>query len=165
MELVSRALAAQVAAETGIEVKPVGRLDEGTHASDAIVTCTTARAPFLGVEHVRPGTFVAAVGADNPAKSEIKPALMKTATVVVDVLRQAIFMGDLNHAIRAGSMTAEDVHAELGQLVSGKKRGRRNADEITIFDSTGTGIQDVAAAARAYELARERGLGLRCSLA
>src|SRR5215813_2186938 len=162
---ISGEFAARMAAETGVEVKPVSRLEEATHASDAIVTCTTAHDPFLGVEHVRPGTFVAAVGADNPAKNEIKPALMRTATVVVDVLKQAIFMGDLNHAIKAGGMTAEDVHAELGQLVSGSKRGRQSADEITIFDSTGTGIQDVAAAARAYELARERGLGLRCSLA
>jgi ornithine cyclodeaminase/alanine dehydrogenase-like protein (mu-crystallin family) len=84
---------------------------------------------------------------------------MATATVVVDVLKQAVFMGDLNHAIRAGTMTGEAVHAELGSLVTGKKPGRRNAEEITLFDSTGVGIQDVAAAAHAYEIARERGLG------
>jgi alanine dehydrogenase len=161
---VSRAFATRMAAETGMEVKPVSCLDEETRASDVIVTCTTSREPFLGIEDVRPGTFVAAVGADNPAKSEIKPELMASATVVVDVLKQAVFMGDVNHAIRAGTMTAEDVHAELGSLVSGDKPGRRNADEITIFDSTGTGIQDVAAAARAYEVARDRGLGLRYNL-
>jgi ornithine cyclodeaminase/alanine dehydrogenase-like protein (mu-crystallin family) len=68
-------------------------------------------------------------------------------------------MGDLNHAIRAGTMTEEAVHAELGWLVTGKKPGRRNADEITLFDSTEVGVQDVAAAAHAYEIARERGLG------
>jgi alanine dehydrogenase len=162
---VSRAFATRTAAETGMEVKPVSRFDEATRASDVIVTCTTSREPFLGIEDVRPGTFVAALGADNPAKSEIKSALMASATVVVDMLKQAVFMGDVNHAIRAGAMTAEDVHAELGSLVSGNKPGRRNADEIMIFDSTGTGIQDVAAAARAYELARDRGLGLRCNLA
>jgi ornithine cyclodeaminase/alanine dehydrogenase-like protein (mu-crystallin family) len=162
---VSRAFATRTAAEAGMEVKPVSRLDEATRASDVIVTCTTSREPFLGIEDVRPGTFVAAVGADNPAKNEIKPELMASATVVVDMLKQAVFIGDVNHAIRAGAMTAEDVHAELGSLVSGNKPGRRNAGEITIFDSTGTGIQDVAAAARAYELARDRGLGLRCNLA
>jgi alanine dehydrogenase len=129
-------------------------------SSDVIVTCTSARKPFLGIDDVRPGTFVAAIGADNPAKSEIEPAMAK-ATVVVDVLEQAISMGDLHHAIRAGAMTANDVHAELGSLICGHKPGRRNAEEITLFDSTGTGIQDVAAAARAYELARERGLGVR----
>lgn len=151
-------------AETGIAIQAVDDLGAATRASDAIVTCTTAREPFLGQEHVRPGTFVAAIGADNPAKSELKPELMANATVVVDVLEQASFMGDLHHAIAAGAMTAADVHAELGVLVTGDKPGRREPEEITIFDSTGTGIQDVAAASRAYELARERGVGLACAL-
>ena len=162
---VARAFAARIHNDIGIKVEPVERLDNAARLSDAIVTCTSAKEPFLGVEDVRAGTFIAAVGADNPAKSEIKPELMAKATVVVDVFAQAVFMGDLHHAIIAGAMTADRVHAELGQVMSGEKPGRRNADEITIFDSTGTGIQDVAAAARAYELARERGLGLRCDLA
>ena len=160
----ARAFARRMAAETGIAVEAVDELGEATRASDAIVTCTTAREPFLGLEHVRPGTFVAAVGADNPAKSELEPELMAGATVVVDVLEQALSMGDLHHAVAAGVMTAADVHAELGRLVSGEKPGRGSADEITIFDSTGTGIQDAAAAARAYELARDRGVGLVCGL-
>jgi alanine dehydrogenase len=156
--------AARMTTETGIEVQAVDHLVEATRASDAIVTCTSAREPFLGIEHVRPGTFVAAVGADSPAKSEIKPELMAKATVVVDVLAQASFMGDLHHAIDAGTMTAADVHAELGSVVSGHTLGRQNSEEITIFDSTGTGIQDVAAASRAYELARDRGVGFLSGL-
>jgi ornithine cyclodeaminase/alanine dehydrogenase-like protein (mu-crystallin family) len=160
----ARAFARRMATETGIAVHAVDELGEVTRASDAIVTCTTARAPFLGLEHVRPGTFIAAVGADNPDKSELKPELMANATVVVDVLEQALFMGDLHHAIDAGAMTVARVHAELGALANGEKPGRRSADEITIFDSTGTGIQDVAAASRAYELAKHRGVGLACAL-
>ena len=160
----ARAFARRMTAETGIAVQAVDDLGAATRASDTIVTCTTAREPFLGQEHVRPGTFVAAIGADNPAKSELKPELMANATVVVDVLEQASFMGDLHHAIAAGAMTAADVHAELGALVTGDKPGRREPEEITIFDSTGTGIQDVAAASRAYELARDRGVGLACAL-
>ena len=73
-------------------------------------------------------------------------------------------MGDLHHAVAAGRMTAAGVHAELGQLVTGVKPGRRHGDEVTIFDSTGTGIQDVAAASRAYELALRQGAGLACAL-
>jgi ornithine cyclodeaminase/alanine dehydrogenase len=160
----ARAFAKRMVGETGLEVHAADDLAEATRASDAIVTCTSAREPFLGVEHVRPGTFVAAVGADSPAKSEIKPELMARATVVADVLAQAARMGDLHHAIAAGAMTIADVYAELGRLVSGEVAGRRHAEEITLFDSTGTGIQDVAAAARAYELARERGVGLACTL-
>jgi alanine dehydrogenase len=161
---VARGFALRMTEETGIAVEAVDDLGTATRASDAIVTCTTARAPFLGVDHVRPGTFVAAIGADNPAKSELTPELMARATVVVDVLEQALLIGDLHHAVAAGSMTAADVHAELGQLVTGLRRGRRNADEITVFDSTGTGIQDVAAASRAYELALTQGAGLACAL-
>jgi ornithine cyclodeaminase/alanine dehydrogenase-like protein (mu-crystallin family) len=156
---------AEMAAELEIDVTAIDHLREGTLVSDAIVTCTSSRTPFLGLEDVRPGTFVAAVGADNPQKSEIKPELMAKAAVIVDVLQQSIVMGDMHHAINAGVMTPSDVRAELGTLIAQHRPGRLTDDEITIFDSSGTGVQDVAAAARAYELARDRGLGLICALA
>lgn len=152
-------------AELGITVTAIDDLREGTLVSDAIVTCTSSHKPFLGFEDVRPGTFVAAVGADNPQKSEIKPELMAKAAVIVDVLQQSIVMGDMHHAINAGVMTPSDVRAELGTLIAQHRPGRLADDEITIFDSSGTGVQDVAAAARAYELARNRDLGLICALA
>jgi alanine dehydrogenase len=161
----SRRFSVQMAAELGIDVTAIDDLREGTLVSDAIVTCTSARTPFLGLEDVRPGTFVAAVGADNPQKSEIRPELMAKAVVIVDVLEQSIVMGDIHHAINAGVMTPSDVRAELGTLIAQQRSGRLADDEITIFDSSGTGIQDVAAAARAYELAQDRGLGLICKLA
>src|SRR5215470_15006004 len=87
--------------------------------SDAIVSCTPAGVPFLGLDDVPAGGFVAAVGADSPAKSEIKPELMARAIVVVDVLDQAVVMGDLQHAVAAGVMRTQDVHAELGQVIAG----------------------------------------------
>ena len=161
----SRRFSAEMAAELGIDVTAIDDLHEGTLVSDAIVTRTSSRTPFLGLEDVRPGTFVAAVGADNPQKSEIKPELMAKAAVIVDVLQQSIVMGDMHHAINAGVMTPSDVRAELGILIAQQRPGRLADDEITIFDSSGTGVQDVAAAARAYELARDRGLGLICALA
>ena len=160
----ARRFASQTSTDLGVPVTPVEILREATLASDVIVTCTSSRIPFLGVEDVRPGTFVAAVGADNPQKSEIKPELMADAAVVVDVLAQSIVMGDMHHAIKAGVMKPSDVRAELGALISQGRPGRLSDDEITIFDSSGTGVQDVAAAARAYELAEDRGLGRRCSL-
>ena len=116
------------------------------------------------MDHVKPGTFVAAIGADNPEKSEIAPDLMARAKVVADIVTQCAVMGDLHHAIRAGAMTVETVHAELGELITAKRSGRTSDGEITIFDSSGTGIQDVAAAARAYELARKSGAGSRVRL-
>jgi len=139
-------------------------LQAATRDADVIVTCTTARSPFLDLVHVAPGSFVAAVGADAPGKNEITPRLMALARVVADVLDQALAMGDLRHAVAAGAMGASDVHAELAQLVCGRAPGRIGADEIWLFDSTGSGIQDVAAAAMAYERARAAGSGMAVRL-
>jgi ornithine cyclodeaminase/alanine dehydrogenase-like protein (mu-crystallin family) len=124
-------------------------------ASDIIVTCTPARQHFLGPAQVRPGSFIAAVGADNPEKQEIDPALMGQATVVVDNLDQCKTIGDLHHAIEAGVMSAGQVAADLGGVVAGKHPGRRTREEIIVFDSTGTALQDVAAAAIVYQRALE----------
>ena len=155
--------AAEVAAQ-GLAVDIAASLRAATLESDVIVTCTTAHAPYLGIEDVRGGTFIAAIGADNPEKSEIEPALMARVRVVTDVTSLCAVMGDLHHAIKAGAMTQAGVHAELGGLVAGRLPGRSSRDDITLFDGCGVGIQDVAAAARAYELARERGSGVRIAL-
>jgi ornithine cyclodeaminase/alanine dehydrogenase-like protein (mu-crystallin family) len=127
---------------------------------DAIATCTTATSAFLDETMVRPGTFIAAVGADSPHKSEIAPSLTARALVVADVLEQCAIMGDLRLAFASGLMSRGDVHAELGTLVAGRKPGRTSDTQITLFDSTGTALQDVAAAAAIHERAsRIAGLG------
>jgi ornithine cyclodeaminase/alanine dehydrogenase-like protein (mu-crystallin family) len=79
--------------------------------------------------------------------------------VVVDVLAQCAEIGELQHVLAAGLMTREQVHAELGEVVSGRRPGRTRSDEITIFDSSGTALQDVAAAMAVYEKARATGRG------
>jgi ornithine cyclodeaminase/alanine dehydrogenase-like protein (mu-crystallin family) len=142
-----------------IDVTAVPEGDDATRSSGVIVTATTSRAPFLTPEMVSPGTFVAAVGADSPEKSELAPELMAQATIVVDILAQAATMGDLHHALAAGRVTLADVHAELGDLVVGRKVGRTTPDEITVFDSTGAALQDVASAAWIYERAIASGTG------
>ena len=120
-------------------------------SAEIIACCTTAREPYLFAGMVAPGAFVAAVGADSPDKSELGPDLMAAATIVTDVVAQCAEMGDLHHAIAAVAVTQADVHAELGEVLAGTRPGRTSADEIIIFDSTGTGSQDVAAAAAIYE--------------
>lgn len=149
--------ARELAAELAIPVIAVANLSEAARQSDVCVTCTTSRKPLLSLADVRPGTFVAAVGADNPEKQELHPALMAGSKVVVDLTEQCASIGDLHHAIAAGAMKKSDVHAELGEIVAGKKPGRTSAEEIIIFDSTGMALQDVAAAARVYEKAATRG--------
>ncbi len=146
--------ASAFSARFGAEV--ADNLAEAARASDIIVTCTTATRSFITREIIRPGAFIAAVGADNENKQEIDPALLAQAKVVTDLTEQAARIGDLHHAIEAGVMSAADVHAELGEVIAGRKRARESADEIMVFDSTGTGLQDVAAAIAVYERALEQ---------
>jgi alanine dehydrogenase len=133
--------------------------------SDICVTCTPSQQPILGADDVRAGTFVAAVGADNPHKQELHPALMAKSKIVCDILEQCAVMGDLHHALAAGMVSRSDVHAELGEIVAGKKPGRTSEEEITIFDSTGIALEDVAAAAVVYEKAQRLGAGIRLNSA
>lgn len=137
----------------GLEVTATLTVRDATWQSDIVVTATSAQTPFLTTECVSPGTFVAAVGADSPHKNELTADLLAHSKIVVDALAQCVVMGDLHHAIDAGLVTAADVHAELGDLVTGRKPGRTNREEITVFDSTGVAIEDVASAAWAYQCA------------
>jgi ornithine cyclodeaminase/alanine dehydrogenase-like protein (mu-crystallin family) len=142
--------AAVASAELGTAFEPVADLAQAVGACRIIVTCTTARRYFIVREMVRPGTFIAAVGADSENKQEIDPRLLAAAKVVTDLTAQAAAIGDLHHALAAGAMTTENVHAELAEVVAGLRPGRTSDEEMTVFDSTGTGLQDVAAAIAAY---------------
>jgi alanine dehydrogenase len=152
--------AATMSRAVGVDVRPSRDLARAIATSDVCVTCTTARRALVGREHVRPGTFVAAVGADNPEKQEIDPRLLASSTVVVDDVEQCATIGDLHHALAAGLMTRADVYAELGEIVADRKPGRVADDQTIVFDSTGTALQDVAAAALVYERAVVAGRGM-----
>lgn len=138
-----------------------GEVVDGLRDADIIVTCTPSRRAFLG--SARPGTFIAAVGADSSEKQELEPALMAASAVIVDDLAQCASFGDLRGAIAAGMMTERDVRGTLSEVVSGTA-GRRSEEEVVIFDSTGTAIQDVAAAAIVYERALAAGAGTRVTM-
>ena len=149
----AREFAEDLGRELNIEIAVAENLRSAVRLSDICVTCTTSREHLLGPEDVPPGMFIAAVGADNPVKQELSPALMAANKVVSDVTEQCAAIGDLHHAIVAQVMKAGDVHAELGEVVAGRKSGRTSPEEITIFDSTGMALQDVAGAALVYEKA------------
>jgi alanine dehydrogenase len=129
--------------------------------SDIVVTCTPSRTPIVNTEDVAPGTFIAAVGCDSEDKSEIHPQLISSSKVVCDFTEQSATFGDLHHAIEQGLVTKSHVYAELGQIIAGQRRGRENDHELIVFDSTGTALQDVAAASIVYEKALASGLGTR----
>ncbi|HEY8256579.1 MAG TPA: ornithine cyclodeaminase family protein [Gemmatimonadales bacterium] len=150
--------------ELDVDVRVVPGPDAAARETSIWVTCTPARRWYLGRRHVAAGAFVAAVGADNPEKQEIEPELLAASAVVADVLDQCLSIGDLHHAIAAGTMRREDVRAELAEVVSGSKKGRQSAHEVIVFDSTGTALEDVAAAALVYERAVLEGAGIAVAL-
>ena len=125
----------------------------------------TARTAILDIHHLHPGLFIAAVGADNPEKQELTPALLAKTKIVADILEQAATMGDLHHALKTGAVRREDVHGELADVICGRVRGRTSDDETFVFDSTGTALQDVAVSSIAVQRAMQRGTGIEIAFA
>jgi alanine dehydrogenase len=157
--------AGELAKELRIKIEAVADPGDAITRSDICVTCTPSDRFFLRLEYVAPGTFVAAVGADSETKQELEPALLSNNKVVVDILDQCASIGELHHALAAGVITKQDVHAELGEVIAGVKPGRTSADEIIVFDSTGMALQDVIATAAVYEKALNEGGGAVVNLA
>lgn len=153
--------AEEMSSELHLAVRPKDELGRAVRQSDICITCTPAKRFLIRREDVPPGMFVAGVGADNPEKQELDPKLFAGSKVVVDSLEQCATIGDLHHALAAGCATRQAVHAEISQIVAGRKPGRTSRDEIIVFDSTGTALQDVAAAAAVYEGALATGRGQR----
>ena len=151
-------------ATTTCAVTPAPSARGAAEGADICVTCTTSKSAILTDDMGLKGCFIAAVGADNPGKQEIAPALMRRARILVDDFDACASGGDLNHALREGALGKEQVHADLADLAAGLKLGRASADELVIFDSSGSGVQDVAAAWAAYREASRTGIGVRFDL-
>jgi ornithine cyclodeaminase/alanine dehydrogenase len=155
------AFADDLSSELKIRIQAISEFSSSLAASDICVTCTPSTRYFIHAKDVPAGMFIAAVGADNPEKQELDPQLLASNKVVVDVLEQAATIGDLHHALEKGMLQRSKVHAELGEIVAGRKSGRTSREEITIFDSTGMALQDVASAIEVYEKALQAGVGVR----
>jgi len=141
---------AQHAATTyGIEAS-VSSIEDGVGAADVVTTATPARVPVVMKRFLRPGTHINAIGADAPGKQELELSILHEAKIVVDDWVQSSHGGEINVAFSRGLIGRQDIHADIGEVVTGKKPGRESADEITIFDSTGLAIQDCACAAHVY---------------
>jgi ornithine cyclodeaminase/alanine dehydrogenase-like protein (mu-crystallin family) len=159
-----RAFIREMGPETGLDIEPAEDLADVFPDCDIAVTCTPAREILVTANDIRPGQFIAAVGADSEGKQELDSGVLRSSLVVADIARQAARMGELQHALAAGLMGIGDLHAELGQLITGARPGRSSDDQIFVFDSTGTAVQDVAAAAAVYERARTTRRGRELSL-
>ncbi|VVB73098.1 Alanine dehydrogenase [uncultured archaeon] len=131
---------------------------------DILVTTTPSRHPVVMESWVRPGTHINAIGADAAGKQELESSLTKKAKVVVDDMAQARHSGEVNVPISKGELRPEDIYAQIGEVLAGRKPGRVSDKEITIFDSTGLGIQDVASGFVVYERALKTGKGMHLKL-
>jgi alanine dehydrogenase len=148
---------AEVAAEAGLPFESVSL--EGMRAADVIITITSAFAPSLLAEHVSPGTHIACMGTDTKGKQEVEAALLAHATVFTDEIAQSISIGEAQHAVAQG-LIRQDAIVELGAVINGTHIGRSTTDEITLFDGTGVGLQDLAVAAKVVDLAVQQGAAI-----
>lgn len=132
---------------------------EAMREADIAISTTPSREYYLDRSMVRPGMHIVAVGADMAGKNEWDPEVFRGAKIVNDSIAQCVSRGETRNAIVAGVIKETDIYAEIGQLLGGEKPLRENDGEITIFDTTGMGIQDNVTAVMVYEIAREKGLG------
>ncbi len=129
--------------------------------SDILVTTTPSREPVVKSEWISEGTHINAIGADAPGKEELDPAILKRAKVVVDDIPQASHSGEVNVPISKKLLSVKDICCELGEVVAGRKKARTADSDITVFDSTGLAIQDVATADIVYRKALAGKIGVR----
>ncbi len=153
---------ADTAAELGLPFEAVDLAGLGAQA-DVIITVTSSTAPSLMDTHVRPGTHLACMGTDTRGKQEVEAALFARARVFTDEVAQSVAIGEAQHAVAAGLIAEADI-TPIGAVINGTAPGRRADDEITLFDGTGVGLQDLAAAEVAVQRAVERGLASEVAL-
>lgn len=151
-----------VAEEAGIPFESVER-EELCKQADVIITITSAFEPLLMKDWIKPGTHIACMGTDTVGKQEVDAALIASATVFTDEIAQSISLGEAQHAIKSGAIKESDI-TTLGDVINGDHPGRRSDDEITLFDGTGVGLQDLAVASAAARLAVEKGEAQHISL-
>ena len=136
-----------------IALRAVATVRDAVADAAIIVTITPSRRPLIKRAWVAPGTHINAIGADAPGKEELDPALLAAARVVVDDRAQAMHAGEINVPVRRGQFRPSQIHATLGDILAGRRPGRRTPRDITIFDSTGLAIHDVALARAVYQRA------------
>jgi len=141
-----------------IDINPVDTVTEAVKNSDIVTTVTPSRKPIVNLRNISRGTHLNAIGADAKGKEELDPLILKNSKIVIDDWEQASHSGEVNVPLEKGIISKDDIYATLGEIVTGKK-GRTNDEEITVFDSTGLIIQDLALAYLAYKLCKDENMG------
>jgi alanine dehydrogenase len=143
----------------GLKVAVVEDMALAVTDQDIVVTTTPSTSPLVRREWVRPGTHINAVGADSPGKQELAPGILTAAKIIVDDWAQAKDIGEINVPLARGELPPEQIYGTLGEVVTGKKPGRTDPREITVFDATGLAIQDLALGLAIFRRAKEMGIG------
>ncbi len=148
----------KLASDLNLPFESVSLDDLGAQA-DVIISIISSQSAVLKHAQVKPGTHIACMGTDTKGKQEVESALVARATVFTDEIAQSISIGEAQHAIANGSLNASAI-TELGAVINGDHAGRSSDDEITLFDGTGVGLQDLAVASKVVDLAIERGVAI-----
>ena len=133
----------KMSAELGYAFTPCSSAEDAVRNADVVFTQTPGGEWVLDLKWLKPHALIIASGSDQPTKNEIPPAVMKKARVVTDITAQCLRVGELRSAVEAGVMKETDVHAQLGEVINGSKKGR-TGKELIVCDLTGTGAQDAA---------------------
>jgi len=155
----------EMACQLNIKILSTSDIKNAISNSQVVITCTPSKKPYVKNGYLQPGATLAAVGADTPDKQEIEEQLFKNNKIVTDILLQCQKAGEIHHALMHEVITITDVYAEIGEIVAGRKPGRENESEIIIYDSTGTALQDTAAASICFEKAISQKKGRYINLA
>jgi len=151
----------EMGAELGVEITQVATAEEAVTDSDIVITMTTSRTPVLLGDWLQPGQHVNAAGSNHWIRQEVDDNVIRKAdTIIVDSIEDAqVEAGDLLYPIERGRVRWSQIK-ELSDVVVGRVKGRESSDSITLFESQGLAVSDVAAAAYVYGKAKEQGLGV-----
>ena len=148
-----------IESELGIPVVMASSKKEAVEQADILITTTRGKGSLVEAGWVKPGTHIVAIGTDQQGKQELDPEIFRNAKIVNDSIEQCIEKGETWHPLNKNIITKDDIHAEIGEILLGKKPGRENDEEVTIFDSTGMAIQDNTTATKIYRNAMESRVG------
>ncbi|MFN4133823.1 MAG: ornithine cyclodeaminase family protein, partial [Candidatus Hadarchaeales archaeon] len=160
----SEKFAREMGKKVGIKIKVERDTKTAVEGADIVITTTPSRKPIVFDRWISPGVHINAIGADAPGKQELDPKILKRAKVVVDDIQQAIHSGEVNVPLSTGEIARGDIYGDLGEIVTGKKPGRTSNDEITLFDSTGLAVQDIATDWVVYKKALKMKVGRKIDL-
>lgn len=160
----SEKMAKMIRKNYGIDAEAVKETQDAVTGMDVVTTTTPTRTPVVLSKWLSEGTHINAMGADAPGKQEIETKALLGSKIVIDDWEQASHSGEINVPLNEGILTKEDIHAKIGDVIIAKKPARLNSSEITIFDSTGLAVQDIATAWKVYEKAVEMDVGHKMDL-